>query len=80
MGKEIKSDNLVLRVAPTEKAEIEKIAEKEGLSISDYIRLSLMLDMTLFGPDGTWRKITKNNSHELGSKLQHKLLSIKEDF
>lgn len=80
MAKEIKSDKLILRITPTEKAEIEKIAEKEGLSISDYMRLSMMLNMTLFGPDGTWRKITRNNSHELGSKLQHKLITIKEGY
>ncbi len=80
MEKETKSDKLVVRVTPIEKAEIEKIAKKEGLSVSDYLRLSMMLNMTLFGPDGTWRKITENSSHKLGSKLQHKLLSIKEDY
>ncbi|MEQ9620070.1 MAG: hypothetical protein RIG61_12970 [Deltaproteobacteria bacterium] len=79
MERETKTDKLVLRVTPTEKAEIEKIAEEEGLSVSDYLRLSMMLNMTLFGPDGTWRKITQSNSHELGSKLQHKLLTIKGD-
>lgn len=56
--------NLVIRVSPKEKALIEKYAEKEGWTLSEYVRATMITDMAMMHHDVEAMKIIFNKGKQ----------------
>lgn len=47
MARELRSEKLQVKVTEADRAAIEKAADKEGVTVSEYIRESILLRMVL---------------------------------
>lgn len=56
--------NLVIRVSPKEKALIEKYAKKEGWTISEYVRATMVTDMAMMHQDVEAMKIVFDSAKQ----------------
>ena len=61
--------NIVIRVSPKEKSLLEKYADKEGWSVSEYIRATMITDMAMMHQDVEAMKIVFNKAKQ---KLAHR--------
>jgi len=67
MKKEIEpalTENVVIRVSPKEKALLDKYARKEGWSISEYVRATMLADMAMMQGDTEAMKIIFHAARE----------------
>jgi uncharacterized protein (DUF1778 family) len=72
--------NLVIRVTPKEKALIDKYAEKEGWTVSEYVRATMITDMAMMHQDVEAMKIIFNKGKQkLAQRLSHKLRPFHAD-
>jgi len=72
--------NLVIRVTPKEKALIDKYAGKEGWTISEYVRATMITDMAMMHQDVEAMKIIFNKGKQkLAQRLSHKLRPFHAD-
>lgn len=72
--------NLIVRVTEKEKALIEDAAHREGLNVSEYIRLAVVMDMALHGPKKkTWKLILENTVHKVYEKFDKRLCDIDDN-
>lgn len=56
--------NLVIRVSPKEKALLQKYADKEGWTISEYVRGTMITDMAMMHGDVEAMKIIFNKGKQ----------------
>lgn len=61
--------NMVIRISPKEKALLEKYAKKEGWSVSEYVRATMITDMAMMQQDVEAMKII---FHSAKQKLAHR--------
>ena len=67
------TENVVIRVSAKEKALLEKHAKKEGWTLSEYIRSTMITDMALHYGDVQAMKIVFNDAREkLARKFNQK--------
>lgn len=61
--------NIVIRVSPKEKALMEKYAKKEGWTLSEYVRATMITEMAMLQGDVEAMKIIFNSAKQ---KLAHR--------
>ena len=72
--------NLVIRVSPKEKALLDKYAQKEGWTLSEYVRATMITDMAMMHQDVEAMKIIFNKGKQkLAQRLSHKLRPFHAD-
>ena len=66
--------NMVIRISPKEKALLEKYAKKEGWSVSEYVRATMITDMAMMYQDVEAMKIVFNAAKQkLAQRFSRKL-------
>ena len=72
--------NLVIRVTPKEKGLIDKCADKEGWTTSEYVRATMITDMAMMHQNVEAMKIIFNKGKQkLAQRLSHKLRPFHAD-
>lgn len=61
-----------VRFSEAEKRLIDKAAAKEGLNISDYVRMVVFTDMSMFGPREIWKATIENISYKVARKIEER--------
>ena len=68
-----RTENIVFRVTPQEKALLEKYAKKEGWTVSEYVRATMLTDMAMMQQDVEAMKIVFNSAKDkLAKKFNQK--------
>ena len=66
--------NMVIRISPKEKALLEKYAKKEGWTVSEYVRGTMITDMAMMQGDVEAMKIIFNSAKQkLARRFSQKL-------
>lgn len=66
--------NMVIRISPKEKALLEKYAKKEGWTVSEYVRATMITDMAMMYQDVEAMKIVFNAAKQkLAQRFSQKL-------
>lgn len=67
-----KSVMVQVRFSEEEKRLLDKAAAKEGLNISDYVRMVVFADMSMFGPREIWKVTIENISYKVARKIENR--------
>lgn len=66
----VKSELLQFKVTPEERALIEKCAKKQDMTVSEYVRASLLMEMVLDGEVGALKIVASTVGRKAIKALQ----------
>jgi len=79
MDRESKNHIVTFRVPLSEYEMIKKAAEREKLSVSDYVRLTILMDFALFSNRAfAWKTLARNMIHKAVEQFDNKLYQLSE--
>lgn len=61
-----------VRFSEAEKKLLDKAAAAEGLNLSDYVRMVIFTDMSMFGPREIWKVTVDNISYKVARKIEER--------
>lgn len=72
----VKSELLQFKVTPEERALIEKCAKKQDMTVSEYVRASLLMEMVLDGEVAALRIVAASVGRQAVKALQKRAAKL----